>query len=890
MAREWYFQDAGQVLGPLMPADLRRLAHQGRINADTLIRKGADGKWVRAAKVPGLLDTVTAPAAPVGRPAAIPPAPAPQPELGFFAYWNAYWKAARGPVWLPLLLVVPLVPVLSLLKPLLGWQGLLAVPAALLLLSVTARAAYLFRRLGSYYSVRERTVPARPSRLAARVGFGSAVMLLPLIVLGAIEYFTPPHGLLAQVLPKAHDVQQQGLAVAGLQPKGLDTRPDRGDKTVADTGKRGTETGTAGEQRGLTVTPSGGKTWALVIGVKEYQSVPKLDCTAADADALADTLVKVGGVPEEQILRITDDRPLKPDHATLAKKVPEWLASTEIQPEDTVLLFFSGHGLLGPEETMYLAPRDIKLNAVKDTALPAAELREQLRTCRAGTKLLLLDACHSGASKSTLLDGSKLAGAFKYAPGVVTISACKGDQFSWESKDLGHGLFSHFLLKGLNGAADRDGNGLIDTDEIYRHVSDNVPLVAQKEFKTSQDPVRWIGPDVTGIPVILKLPREAVRPPAPAVAGPPPPRPAEDGKVDDILKETFQETKTGNLPAGWVGDASLGVAHEGNKAWLQTHTAGFHEVRTPPLAIIGDFQVELEMLLPQSDATLRITLESETTHDLKLVLVRGSNNVQLVHLANAEMKYFSGLGETMSRLVLQREGDVYTVMLDGKEIAAHRLPEAGNYQRLGIALDQTITRIGSVTVRQARAAGSGPLPKPPALTDGLLFVDFGKVERGLLAKDWTGDSALGALRDGSVGWLRSSKEGKFTTKSPPLQIQGNFLLWCRFHLPQSDSTLTLKLAGDGGKDLLVNLVRGSNNVQIATLGDAAPTNFSSLGEYPSRLVLRRKGDVFTLAIDGNEVVVHRIDQSGGYRSVEMGVDQSGTTIHEIGVKLLGAGE
>src|SRR5262249_31947974 len=151
---------------------------------------------------------------------------------------------------------------------------------------------------------------------------------------------------------------------AGLQPKALDTRPARDDTTVADAGKHGTEPGTADAgkrgtepgtgaagkpgndvgtdraKRGLTVTP-GGKTWALVIGVKDYVAVPKLDCTAADADALADTLVKVGGVPEKQILRITDDRPDKPDHATLTKKVPLWLASPEIQPEDTVVLFFS---------------------------------------------------------------------------------------------------------------------------------------------------------------------------------------------------------------------------------------------------------------------------------------------------------------------------------------------------------------------------------------------------------------------------------------------------------------------------------------------------------------------------------------------------------------------
>src|SRR5262249_5178774 len=141
---------------------------------------------------------------------------------------------------------------------------------------------------------------------------------------------------------------------------------------------RAEQTG-SGDKKDVAIQPGSGKTWALLIGVKDYQSVPKLQYTAADADSLADTLTKVGGVAEDHILRIPDEQPLKPDHDTLTKKVGEWLARPEIGPEDVVLVFFSGHGVLGPEEVMYLAPRDIKLNAIKESGVPAAGLREQLR-------------------------------------------------------------------------------------------------------------------------------------------------------------------------------------------------------------------------------------------------------------------------------------------------------------------------------------------------------------------------------------------------------------------------------------------------------------------------------------------------------------------------------
>lgn len=55
MAAEWFVQADGAPLGPLAPADLRRMVQEGRVGAETLVRLGADGKWVAAARVRGLL-------------------------------------------------------------------------------------------------------------------------------------------------------------------------------------------------------------------------------------------------------------------------------------------------------------------------------------------------------------------------------------------------------------------------------------------------------------------------------------------------------------------------------------------------------------------------------------------------------------------------------------------------------------------------------------------------------------------------------------------------------------------------------------------------------------------------------------------------------------------
>jgi len=54
MASQWYYQIMGEEFGPVSPSELRQLAQTSTISADTLVRKGTDGDWVRAERVKGL--------------------------------------------------------------------------------------------------------------------------------------------------------------------------------------------------------------------------------------------------------------------------------------------------------------------------------------------------------------------------------------------------------------------------------------------------------------------------------------------------------------------------------------------------------------------------------------------------------------------------------------------------------------------------------------------------------------------------------------------------------------------------------------------------------------------------------------------------------------------
>ena len=64
MSKQWYFQVMGAEVGPLSPAELADKVKRGQIQADTLVRKGADGKWMVADRIKGLLSPLPEAASP----------------------------------------------------------------------------------------------------------------------------------------------------------------------------------------------------------------------------------------------------------------------------------------------------------------------------------------------------------------------------------------------------------------------------------------------------------------------------------------------------------------------------------------------------------------------------------------------------------------------------------------------------------------------------------------------------------------------------------------------------------------------------------------------------------------------------------------------------------
>jgi formylglycine-generating enzyme required for sulfatase activity len=220
---------------------------------------------------------------------------------------------------------------------------------------------------------------------------------------------------------------------------------------------------------------------AFLVGVSRYQKDGFEDLQFADDDArdLAAELKKHGFAvqsvvgPEATLRKITDE---------LSRF---FLATKKLSKEDVVMVSLSGHGrqsLKGTEEHPYFCPYDAHYGDT-DTLLSLNWVMDRLKEDSASSQnLLLVDACRDNPSRGGKgIDGSTVTGL----PNKLSVlfSSSAGKQ-SYESDQIRHGIFTHFVLDGLQGkAADRDGEvtwlGL--SSYVMKHVRKEAPRLVNRE-------------------------------------------------------------------------------------------------------------------------------------------------------------------------------------------------------------------------------------------------------------------------------------------------------------------------------------------------------------------------------------------------------------------------
>ena len=199
---------------------------------------------------------------------------------------------------------------------------------------------------------------------------------------------------------------------------------------------------------------------ALIIGIAAYRYIRPLRKTTTDAQDLYDTLLQQGYSPTNVVL-LLDEQATKP---AISDRL-NWLAH-RVGPDDTAIIFFSGHGvqLVGgfwPGE--YLCPIEAALDRVRDTLISNEELTTGLRAIQTGRLVVFLDACHAGGVGDPKDPAVRVKAGLSEATyaqlaageGRIIIASCRPDEVSWELPGMRNGLFTNYLLEGLRGGAAR---------------------------------------------------------------------------------------------------------------------------------------------------------------------------------------------------------------------------------------------------------------------------------------------------------------------------------------------------------------------------------------------------------------------------------------------------
>ena len=217
---------------------------------------------------------------------------------------------------------------------------------------------------------------------------------------------------------------------------------------------------------------------AIVIGIENYRRVAKADFANADAKDFYTYASRALGIKPENIKLLVDDGA---DDIEILNAFQNWLPLKVNKGKTDVYVFYSGHGYPGIDgSSLYFLPFNVDKQYLERTSVKQKEVVTALQKAQAKSVTMFIDACYSGQTRGgeVLIAGLKpialKADEKAYPPEFTVITASSADQFSSASQDLKHGIFSFYLMKGMEGDADLNKDGRTTSGELQRYLSEMV--------------------------------------------------------------------------------------------------------------------------------------------------------------------------------------------------------------------------------------------------------------------------------------------------------------------------------------------------------------------------------------------------------------------------------
>lgn len=241
---------------------------------------------------------------------------------------------------------------------------------------------------------------------------------------------------------------------------------------------------------------------AIVIGAEEYQdkAIAPAPYAARDAEVMSEYFRKSLSIKD--VRTYTDGQATRSELKRLFDPQRGSLVYSVVPGQTDLYVYYSGHGvpMTMPDgsKDVFLIPYDVGKDWISEDGYSLNKLYRELASLNAKSVTVILDACFSGSSRTSevyesqsianqkfvIVDEAEMEQPWLNNPSFRVFTSSRGDQTSQANDRTRSGRFTYYLAVGLQGDADKDGNGKIMMSELVEFVTSNV----DKETSGQQTP------------------------------------------------------------------------------------------------------------------------------------------------------------------------------------------------------------------------------------------------------------------------------------------------------------------------------------------------------------------------------------------------------------------
>jgi len=238
-----------------------------------------------------------------------------------------------------------------------------------------------------------------------------------------------------------------------------------------------------------------GKRYAFVVGINEYKDgrLPDLRNARNDAEGILRVLYQSGSYDKVKAL-------VQPGSGVTGRVSKFEIESSfrafldQMGSNDFLFFYFSGHGFIDYDEKAYLMPEDGQMNSPLESGISIESFLLQARLRKLKKVIFVVDACRN-PEQGTEAQGKKDLDSVSFSDSEITsvFYSTKLGYYSYEDDASAYGVFTKYLLSGLEGRADSNLNGQVTYSELSEYVINSLKDWSKKNQKLQKPYLKVYG-------------------------------------------------------------------------------------------------------------------------------------------------------------------------------------------------------------------------------------------------------------------------------------------------------------------------------------------------------------------------------------------------------------